>query len=108
MRSRFECADACNACHDICSQELLKLMDLTPPRRLDDLAIEALIQCAAICQTASRVLRGQHGFADVIRLTCASKCEECAKLLEPYEQMNDCVEAAFLCAAICRDTCTSR
>lgn len=100
--ARFACADACKTCHDVCSTEISRLMDATEPSELDDVAIEALIQCAGLCQTASRILRGHEGFVDAIRLTCAINCERVVKTLEPYEQLRDCVEAARTCAECCR------
>lgn len=103
MQSRIDCAQACKACHEVCSREVSRLMDRSVPTVLDDEAIEALIQCAAMCQTATKLLYGNKGFADAIRMTCASNCERCAESLGRYEEMRDCVEAALRCAASCRE-----
>lgn len=102
MNNTFDCAEACKACHDICSVEVTKLMARDAATSLDDKAIEVLIQCASICQTANRVLRDRKAFADAIRLTCATVCEKCANLLAPHIEMQDCVASALKCAECCR------
>lgn len=67
-----------------------------------DDAIEALIQCAAICQTASRLIKNPNGFSDAIRITCIANCERCVTQLSPYSDMRACLEAASKCANYCK------
>lgn len=102
--NRFDCIDACTACHNLCSQEISRLIDANTPISLGEDAIEALIKCAAMCQTASKILRTHNVLAGAICVTCAVTCDQCAALLERYEGMQACVNAAKHCAECCRAT----
>ena len=101
-----KCSDACKDCHDLCSREVARLIEANAPSSLGDVEIEALIKCAAMCETAGKALDGRRALAEIICVACATNCEQTAVLLASYPQMADCVSAAKICATSCRAVVT--
>ncbi|WP_395406372.1 hypothetical protein ACHMW6_06835 [Pseudoduganella sp. UC29_106] len=95
-----KCTDACKVCHDLCNREVARLIESTQPSSLGDVEIEALIKCAAMCETAGKALDGRRSLAEIICVACATNCEQTAALLASHPQMADCVRAARECAAV--------
>jgi hypothetical protein len=109
MGSDFQnCIDACKACHNLCTQEVARLIETIEPSSLGNMEIESLIKSAAMCETAGKALHARRSLAEIICVTCAANCEETAALLSPYANMFDCARAARECAISCRAVASGR
>lgn len=98
-----ECLDACNACRDACLVSIAHVTETGAPLATPEL-MSALLDCAAICETAGNFLaRGSSRHSHVCAV-CAHCCRECETLCRRYPDsstLSRCAEACARCAQTC-------
>lgn len=98
MDAVHSCQQACNNCFDACLNE----EDIDMVReciRLDR-------ECADVCSLVLSFSGREGSLRNDLVSLCATICQACGKECEKHEHMQhcqDCAEACFHCAEVCRE-----
>jgi hypothetical protein len=96
IQALHECMTACNHCYDACLEEK-ELHKMANCIRLDR-------ECAEICSYVEQAITRGTPFLSELTAICATICEACGAECKKHDHdhCQQCAEACFKCAKICR------
>jgi hypothetical protein len=97
-----KCIEACERCHNICTQAAFRECLELGEKHVEPLHFRLMSDCSEICNlTANFMLRGSYFHAQSCQF-CAAICEACAQSCQQIGNMTECVNACRHCAETCR------